>query len=350
MNQVQIGSHILGANRPPLIVAELSGNHNGSLDRALRIIDAAADAGAHAVKFQTYTPDTMTIDIREREFKIKDQNSLWSGRNLYDLYREAHTPWEWHEALVRRARDRGLLWFSSPFDKSAVTFLEGLEAPAYKISSFEILDLPLIESAARTGKPVIISTGMASISEIAAAVDTVKKSGNDQLVLLQCTSNYPAHPAHARIRNIPLLRDLFQCPVGLSDHTAGIGVAVGAVVLGAVMLEKHFTDTRSNKGVDSEFSMDSTEMAALVSEALTAYEACADSGFGPTDSEKSSLVFRRTLYVVKDMMEGEAFTEENLRSIRPGLGLPPGHLPNLIGRTAKKPIRRGTPLTWDLLA
>jgi N-acetylneuraminate synthase len=349
MKPVRLGDHEVGQGRPPLVVAELSGNHNGSLDRALAIVEAAARAGAQAVKLQTYTAETMTIDLAEREFVVTNPGSLWMGRTLFELYREAHTPWEWHEPLFRRCCELGLLCFSTPFDATAVDFLEGLGVPAYKIASFENTDLPLIRRAAATGKPLIISTGMATLAELDEAVRCARGAGCRDLVLLKCTSTYPADPADSNLATIPHLADLFDLPVGLSDHTPGIGAACASVALGAVLIEKHLTLSRSEGGVDAAFSLEPAELAVLVEETRRGAASMGRIHYGPTPAEEKSLVFRRSIYVVEAMRAGEIFSVSNLRAIRPGLGLPPKYLEGVIGRKVTRDIPRGTPLSWDLI-
>jgi N-acetylneuraminate synthase len=346
---IQIGDRWIGPNHPPFVIAEMSGNHNQSLDRALAIVDAAAEAGAHALKLQTYTADTITLDVRGGDFEIRDQNGLWAGQNLHDLYAKAHTPWDWHGPIMERARKHGMLCFSSPFDESAVDFLEELGAPAYKIASFENNHLPLIRKAAATGKPLIISTGMASLGELEQAVAVAREAGCRDLVLLKCTSTYPATPANTNIRTIPHLRDLFGCQVGLSDHTMGIGVAVAAVALGATVIEKHFTLSRAEGGVDSAFSLEPQELATLVQESVRAWQALGQVRYGPTEAERKSLVFRRSIYVAADIVAGQVFTAENLRIVRPGHGAPPHLLDQLLGRTARRSYCKGTPLSLDEL-
>jgi len=346
---IQIGGVAVGAGFPPLIVAELSGNHNGSLDRALEIVDAVARSGAQALKLQTYTADTMTLDKAEGEFVVSDRASPWYGRTLYSLYREAGTPWEWHEALFKRARDAGLVAFSSAFDATAVDFLESLDVPAYKIASFENVDLPLIRRVAITGKPVILSTGMATLAEIDEAVRTARAAGCQDLILLKCTSSYPAPPGSSNLATIPHLRALFDCPVGLSDHTLGVGAAIASVALGATVIEKHVTLRRAEGGVDSSFSMEPQELALLVSEARSAWQALGIVAMGPTDGEIPSLTFRRSLYICADLRAGDVLTRENLRAIRPGLGLPPKYLDALLGKRVVKAVRRGTPADWPLI-
>jgi len=333
----------------PTVIAEISGNHNQSLERALAIVDAAADAGVDAIKLQTYTADTMTLDIREGEFLISDPKSPWYGRSLYDLYQEAHTPWEWHEPIFERARERGLVAFSTPFDATAVDFLEDLGVPCYKIASFEIVDLPLIRKVASTRKPIILSTGMATVTEIDEAVRTAREGGCPEIVLLKCTSTYPADPSESDLLTIPHMHELFGCQVGLSDHTLGIGVAVAAVALGATVIEKHLTLRRADGGVDATFSLEPHEMRQLVEETRRAQQALGHVRYGPTEHERDSLAFRRSLYVVKDLNPGDFFTEENVQAIRPGYGLPPKCLDAVLGRRARTAAPRGTPVSWDLL-
>lgn len=349
MKTISLGDSTIGLAYPPFIIAEMSGNHNKSLERALEIVDAAAASGAHAVKLQTYTADTMTLDISEREFFIEDPKSLWKGRSLYDLYQEAHTPWEWHKPIFDRCRERGVICFSTPFDATAVDFLEELGTPCYKIASFENTDLPLIRKVASTGKPLIISTGMASISELDEAVRTAREAGCNDIILLKCTSTYPATPESTNILTIPHLRDLFNVQVGLSDHTMGIGVSVAAVALGATVIEKHFTLSRANGGVDASFSMETDELKSLVTETERAWQAMGKISYGPTHSEKVSMQFRRSLYVSRDMVAGEAFDAGNLRIIRPGFGLPPRYYEILLGKRVSRNIRKGTPVSWQLL-
>ncbi|QRP45828.1 pseudaminic acid synthase [Amycolatopsis sp. FDAARGOS 1241] len=349
MSEVRIGAHTLGPDRPPFVIAEMSGNHNGDLDRALAIVDAIADAGAQAVKLQTYRPDTITIDADGPAFRIGDGHSLWGGENLYKLYEKAHTPWEWHEPIFERARSRGLEVFSSPFDPTAVELLESLDAPAYKIASSEIVDLPLVELCARTGKPLVISTGMASVAEIDAAVRTARDAGNDQLVVLGCTASYPASPAESNLRGLPVLAGVTGTLVGLSDHTPGIGAPLAAVALGAVAIEKHVTLARADGGVDSEFSLEPAELAALVVESHRAWEALGRPVIGPRESEKEGLRLRRSLYVVENVRAGDEVTPANVRSIRPAGGLAPAEITNVLGRTFRVDAAKGTALTWDLI-
>lgn len=346
---IKIGTRIVGAGHAPFIIAEMSGNHNQSLERALEIVEAAAKSGAHALKIQTYTPDTMTIDLNEREFHISDPKSLWSGTSLYKLYGEAYTPWEWHKPIFDRARELGVIAFSTPFDHTAVDFLESLDVPCYKIASFENTDLPLIHRVAATGKPLIISTGMASIAELDDTVRVAREAGCKDLILLKCTSTYPATAENTNILTIPHMRDLFGCEVGLSDHTMGVGVSVASVALGATVIEKHFTLSRADGGVDSTFSMEPAEMAQLVLETERAWQALGCVRYGATDAEKKSIQFRRSLYIVQDMEAGDTLTQENLKAIRPGLGLPTKYLDTFLGKKLNQDCKRGTPLSWDLI-
>ena len=346
---IEIDSRLISADHPPFVIAEMSGNHNQSLERALAIVDAAADAGAHAIKLQTYTADTMTLDERGGTFEITDSDSLWSGQNLHDLYKKAYTPWEWHDPIMERARELGLICFSSPFDESAIDFLEDLNVPAYKIASFENNHLPLIAKAAATGKPLIISTGMASLGEIEMAVNTARKAGCKDLILLKCTSTYPATPGNTNISTIPHLKRLFDVEVGLSDHTMGIGVAIAAVAVGASVVEKHFTLARADGGVDSAFSLEPEEMAALAVETKRAWQALGQVRYGPTEAETKSLVFRRSIYVSKDISIGEVFDETNIRIVRPGNGAPPSLYSDIIGKTARRNYLAGTPLSLEQL-
>ena len=346
---MKVQRKLVGAESAPLVIAEMSGNHNQSLERALEIVDAAAKSGAHALKIQTYTAETMTLGISEREFLISDPKSLWKGSSLYELYEKAHTPWEWHEAIFDRAKNHKMLAFSTPFDNTAVDFLENLNVPCYKIASFENTDLPLIRYVAATGKPMIISTGMATFAELDETVEAAKSAGCKDLVLLKCTSTYPSTPDDSNILTIHEMRQRYGCEIGLSDHTMGIGVAVAAVALGATVIEKHFTLDRADGGVDSTFSMEPGEMAQLVIETERAWQAMGKVHDGPTEKEKLSLVFRRSLYVVEDIKAGETLTERNVRAIRPGYGLAPKFYEQVLGKKAKKDIARGTPLAQDLI-
>lgn len=348
-DSIKIGNRLIGKNHPPFVIAEMSGNHNQSLERALEIVEAAAKTGAHALKIQTYTPDTMTLDLDEREFHISDPNSLWAGTSLYKLYGEAYTPWEWHKPIFDRARELGMIPFSTPFDDTAVDFLETLDMDCYKIASFENTDLPLIRRVAATGKPMIISTGMASVAELDETVRAAREAGCKDLILLKCTSTYPATPENTNILTIPHLRGLFDCEVGLSDHTMGVGVSVASVALGASVIEKHFTLSRADGGVDSSFSMEPDEMRSLVIESERAWQALGKISYGATEKEKKSLVFRRSLYIAQDMKAGEVLSPKNLRAIRPGLGLPPKHYEMVLGQTVKQDVKAGTALSWNLI-
>jgi pseudaminic acid synthase len=347
--EFKIAGRSIGQDRSPFVIAEMSGNHNQSLERALEIVAAAASSGAHALKIQTYTPDTMTLDLNEREFHISDPKSPWSGTSLYKLYGEAHTPWDWHKPIFDRARELGMIAFSTPFDDTAVDFLEELGVPCYKIASFENTDLPLIRRTAATGKPLIVSTGMASVAELDETVTAAREAGCKDLVLLKCTSTYPSTPVNTNLHTIPHLRELFQCEVGLSDHTMGIGVSVGSIALGASVIEKHFTLRRADGGVDSSFSMEPAEMAQLVVETERAWQALGRVSYGPTEAEKKSLLFRRSLYVVRDLNAGDLLTPDNLRAIRPGLGLPTKFLPQVLGKRVNRNTAKGTPFDWSLI-
>lgn len=358
---IRIAGREIGPNARPYLIAEMSGNHNHSLDRALQIVDAAAAAGADAIKLQTYTAETMTLNLRRPGFVIDDPNSLWTGRQLYELYDEAHTPWEWHAPIIERARRHGLHCFSTPFDDTAVDFLETLDVPAHKIASFECTDLPLIRKVAGTGKPMIISTGMATLGEIDEAVRTAHASGCRQIVLLKCTSTYPATPDSTNVRTVAHLRQAFgeddlqqqqglSVEVGLSDHTMGCGAAIAAVALGAVLIEKHFTLARADGGVDSTFSLEPAEFALLRSESERAWQSLGRVTYGGTAAEEKSRAFRRSLYVAAAMKAGEAFTPANLRIVRPGFGLPPKFYDTLLGKRINRDAEAGTALSWDLLA
>jgi len=346
---LNIGNRPVGPGAPPLIIAELSGNHNQSLERALAIVDAAVGAGAHAIKLQTYTADTMTLDLSEGDFLITEPSSPWAGQSLYALYREAHTPWAWHAPIMERCRQHEVLCFSTPFDASSVDFLESLDVPAYKVASFEIVDIPLLRHIARTGKPVIVSTGMATVAEIDEAVRTLRSHGSGDLVLLKCTSTYPASPTASNILTIPHMRALFGAQAGLSDHTGGIGAAIAAIAHGAVVIEKHVTLRRSDGGVDAAFSLEPEELASLVIESERAWQALGGVHYGLTEGERSSLRFRRSLYAVRDIQAGEPLTTENVRAIRPGFGLSPRYLDQVLGLAAGVALPRGTALDWPLL-
>jgi N-acetylneuraminate synthase len=344
---ITIAGRPIGPEHEPFVICELSGNHNGSLERALLMVDAAAATGCDAIKLQTYTPDTITMDHDGPEFRIN--GGLWDGRTLYDLYGEAHTPYAWHEAIFERARDRGVICFSTPFDESAVDLLESLGAPAYKIASFEAVDLPLIARVARTGKPMIVSTGMANLEEIGAAVDCARVNGCEELVLLHCISAYPAPAEESNLRTVPDLAARFGVVAGLSDHTMGTAAAVASVVLGGSVVEKHFTLARADGGPDAAFSLEPAEFRALVDDCKTAWRALGRAGYDLKGSERGNLQFRRSLYVVADVEAGQPLTEAHVRSIRPGFGLPPGALGEVLGRPAVRPLKRGEPLAWDMV-
>jgi pseudaminic acid synthase len=348
-NTIRIADFTISAGSRPFIIAEMSGNHNQSLERALAIVDAASEAGAHAIKLQTYTPDTMTIDIKGGLFDINDSSSLWAGRNLYELYKEAHTPWEWHRPIFEHAKKKGLIVFSTPFDETAVDFLEELDVVAYKIASFENTDFPLLKKIASTGKPVIMSTGLSNISDIDEAVRLLRSEGCKDIVLLKCTSTYPASPESTNLLTIPHLGKMFNVHVGLSDHTMGIGAAVASVALGARVIEKHFTLRRADGGVDSAFSLEPEELKQLVIESERAFLALGSVYYGIQEDEKKSLRYKRSVYAVKNIKQGEIFTSENIRVIRPGNGLPPKYYERLIGRHAPADISAGTPLSWEVL-
>lgn len=345
---IAIAGRKIGPDHEPYVVCELSGNHNGDLGRALRLLDAAAATGADAIKIQTYTPDTITLDHDAPEFRLK--GGLWDGRTLHDLYAEAHTPYEWHGALFERARTLGVTLFSTPFDETAVDLLEGLDCPAYKIASFEAVDLPLIARVAATGKPMILSTGMANLDEIGEAVETARTGGAGGLVLLHCTSAYPAPLKDADVRTAPDLAARFGCVGGLSDHTPGTAASVAAVALGASLIEKHFTLARADGGPDAGFSLEPDEFSALVRDCKAAWAALGQVRYTQAGSEAGNAAFRRSLYVVADLAAGEIVTGDHVRSIRPGFGLAPKHLPDVIGRKAARDLKRGERLRWDMLA
>lgn len=349
MKTITIGEKTIGPGLPPFIIAEMSGNHGQSKEKAMALIDAAAETGAHAIKFQTYTPDTITLDVHDNEFFIADSDSLWEGNSLYNLYKEAMTPWEWHKELFDYATSKGLIAFSTPFDLSAVDFLETLNPPCYKIASFENIDHGLLAKVAQTGKPVIVSTGMATQAELAESVEVLRENGCKDLILLKCTSNYPARPVDANLKTIPHLSELFDCQVGLSDHTPGVGVAVAAVALGATVVEKHFVLDRSGGEVDAAFSLEPHEIKLLVEETERAAVALGKVTYGATEKEKASTVHRRSLYIAQDIEAGTVLTEKNLRSVRPGLGLPPKYLNRLLGKPVTRSVKKGTPMSWDLI-
>lgn len=346
---INIGQRLIGPGHRPYLIAEMSGNHNQSLDRALQIVDAAARSGADAIKLQTYTAQTMTLNTRAPGFVIEDPNSLWAGRQLYDLYDEAHTPWDWHQPIMARAASHGMHCFSTPFDDTAVDFLESLNVPAYKIASFECTDLPLIRKVASTGKPMIISTGMAKLAEIDDAVRTAREAGCTQIILLKCTSTYPATPANTNITTIPNLRAATGCQVGLSDHTMGCGVSVASVAFGATVIEKHFTLRRADGGVDSTFSMEPEEFAQLRVESERAWQSLGQVTYGGTLAEEKSRVFRRSLYISADLKAGERLSKSNVRIIRPGYGLPPKYYETILGKRVNRDVAIGTAVAWDLL-
>lgn len=341
---VRIGNVEVGANCPPMIVAELSGNHNQSLDRALQMVDEAASSGAHAIKLQTYTPDTMTIPSNDEAFIVKSPSSLWYGRNLYDLYKQAHTPWEWHEPIFKRAQEAGIIGFSSAFDVTSVRFLESINTPAYKIASFECCDLRLLETIAKTGKPVIISSGMAESEEIDIAITTLKRNGCDNIVLLKCTSSYPAAASDSNLRTIPDLKAKFDCEIGLSDHTLGTAVSIAAVALGAVLIEKHFTLDKSDGGVDSEFSIDSKELSSLVADTRTCWEALGEVSYGPTESERANRYYRRSMFAANDIQKGQVIGSNDVLSLRPALGMDSKYIKKIIDRKASRFISAFEPL------
>lgn len=349
MTDFSIGEFKIGRNHKPIVIAEMSGNHNQSLDRALEITEAAALTGAQVLKLQTYTSDTMTLDVSGGDFFIDDKNSLWDGHSLYELYKIAHTPWEWHEPIMKRANELGMICFSTPFDETAVDFLEDLDVPVYKIASFENAHLPLIEKVASTGKPIIVSTGMATISELSKTVGIIRDAGCDKLILLKCTSAYPASPENSNLLTIPHLRELFECEVGLSDHTMGIGSAISAIALGACVIEKHFTLNREDGGVDSAFSLEPEEMKSLVVETERAWQSLGKISYGPIESEKGSMIFRRSIYISNDMKKGDVFTNKNLRIVRPGMGLSPKYYDKMLGLQINRDAKKGTALTWEMI-
>ena len=348
MPTVTIQSRKIGIDNSPFIIAEMSGNHNQSLERALAIVDAASSAGVHALKLQTYTAKTMTLDIHRGEFTIDDPQSQWHGRSLYGLYKSSHTPWEWHKPIFERARQLKLIVFSTPFDETAVDFLETFEVPCYKIASFENVDIPLIRKVASTGKPVIISTGMATLGELEEAVRTLRENGCCNIILLKCSSTYPATSEQSNIATIPHMRELFDCEVGLSDHTLGLGVSIASVAIGATVIERHFTLSRADGGVDAAFSIEPHEMKSLVRETKSAWQALGHIRYGPTEKEEKSLMFRRSLYIVKDINAGDKLTKSNMRSLRPGFGLHPRFYEIVLGKKVNKSVKAGTAVNWSL--
>jgi len=347
MNDIKIGNFTIGINHKPFIIAEMSGNHNQSLERALELVDAAADAGAHALKLQTYTADTITM---KGAYTIHDKNSLWDGKELHELYNTAHTPWEWHKAIFDRATEKGMEAFSSPFDETAVDFLESLNVPAYKIASFENTHHPLLRKVAKTGKPVIVSTGVSTLEDIIESVEVLRKAGCNDIILLKCTSTYPATPENTNLITIPDLQEKHKCIIGLSDHTMGTGVSVAAVALGARVIEKHFTLRRADGGVDSAFSLEPEELKALVVESERAFLALGKVFYGIQKAEEKSVLYKRSIYLSKDIKKGETFSTDNLRIIRPALGLAPKYWEDVLGKIAKEDLKAGTPLmmgTWE---
>lgn len=348
-NVIKIGRFSVGPSHEPFVVAEMSGNHNRSLQRALDIVDVAAKTGAHAIKLQTYTADTMTLDCKTGPYLISDKNSLWYGKTLYEVYQDAATPYEWHRPIMERCKELGIECFSTPFDESAVDFLETLQVSCYKIASFELTDLPLIKKVAKTGKPMIMSTGMATLGEISEAVQTARGNGCQSIILLKCTSTYPATASDSNITTIPHLAQSFGTQVGISDHTMGVGVSVAAVALGATFIEKHFTLRRADGGVDSAFSMEPDEMTLLVKESKIAWQAKGSVVYGGSENEQKSKVYRRGLVVAHDIKAGTVLTRENLKCLRPGLGLEPKYYEGALGRKILKDASKGTPLTWELI-
>jgi pseudaminic acid synthase len=349
MHDIQIGDRLVGAGHEPFVIAELSGNHSQQLDIALAMVDAAAQAGAHAIKLQTYTADSMTLDVESDDFVIQEQDSLWNGEKLHALYQKAATPYEWHQPLFDKAKSLGMLAFSSPFDEQAVDFLDDLNVPCFKIASFELTDLPLIRKAASKKKPLILSTGMASLTEIEQAMNVAKLAGCDDIILLKCTSTYPALASNTNLNTIPHLRDAFGCQVGLSDHTAGIGASIAAVALGASVIEKHFVLDRNAGGVDAAFSLEPQELTLLVSETKTAWQAMGEVRYGGTAAEEMSKQYRRSIYVCRDIGAGETFSADNLKIVRPAFGLAPKHWDNVLGKVAKQDLPLGTALGWEHL-
>lgn len=333
----------------PFIIAEMSGNHNQSLEKALKIVDLAAEAGVDAIKLQTYTPDTLTLNVDDGDFFIADASNIWKGTSLYKLYSKAYTPWEWHEEIFKRAEEKGIKCFSTPFDFTAIEFLEKLNCPCYKIASFENNDLPFIKEAAKTGKPLIISIGMASLSDIDRLLDTAYSNGCKDVTLLKCTSNYPASPEGSNLLTIPHLKETFGTRVGISDHTLGIGVSLASIALGGTVIEKHFTDSRASGGVDSTFSMEPNEMKMLVDESKSIWQALGHIKYGPSEQEKDSVKYRRSLYFAKDLTEGQTISEEDIKSIRPGFGLKPEYKEIILGRKVKSNVKKGTPVSWNLV-
>lgn len=348
MKEIKIANRWVGPSHPPFIVAELSGNHQHSLEKTLQLVDAAKEAGAHAVKIQTYTPDTITLNVNSEEFRITEPSSLWNGRSLYDLYQEAHLPWEWHQAIFDRCSKLGLIAFSSPFDETAVDFLETLNVPCYKIASPEIVDIPLIKKVAALGKPVILSTGASTLLEIEEAVEAVKSVGCKDLIVLKCTASYPCQPKDLNLLTIPHMASALDVLVGLSDHSSGIGPAIASIALGACLIEKHFIISRYDETVDSAFSMEPNELKQLVQEAERAWLSKGEIHYGPLPVEKVSFSHRPSLYFVEDIQTGAVVKASHVRSVRPSKGLPPKEIDNVIGLTLRQSVKKGTPVSWNL--
>ena len=349
MKDIVIQNRVIGLSHKPFIIAEMSGNHNQSLEKALEIVKEAHKCGADAIKLQTYTPDTMTINSSGGLFTITDKDSLWYGRDLYELYKEAYTPWEWHQQIFDLARELGIIIFSTPFDETSVDFLEELDVPAYKIASFENTDWPLLRKVAKTKKPIIISLGGATLSNISESIAVLKDNGCEDLILLKCTSTYPASPETTNLKTIPHLREMFNCQVGLSDHTLGVGVAIASVSFGVTVIEKHFTLDRSEGGVDSAFSIEPYELKSLVEESAKVHDAIGTVNYGILEAERSSLRFKRSIYIVKDIKEGEELTKDNIKIIRPGDGLETKYFETVIGKKTRCSIAKGSPLSWDMI-
>jgi len=350
MKNININSLTIGLNKRPIIIAEMSANHNNSLDRALKIVEHAAKCGADIIKLQTYTPETMTLNIKTKDFIINDKKSLWHKKSLYDLYSIGSTPWEWHRAIFKKAKEKNITCISTPFDETAVDFLEKLNSPAYKIASFENTDALLLKKVARTMKPIILSTGMASLQELSDAVKIIQNEGNNNLILLKCTSTYPAKAKDSNISTIPYMQKIFNCHVGLSDHTHGIGTSIAAVANGARIIEKHFTLSRKDGGIDSKFSLEPNEFKILVKESKQAFKSIGKIHFGPTLNEKPSLKYRRSLYVSEDVKKGQIINRKNIKNIRPGYGLPSKYIDFIIGKKFSKNLKKGTALNWDLIS
>lgn len=346
---IRIGNRTIGTGHQPFIIAEMSGNHNQSLERALAIVDAAAEAGVDALKLQTYSAESMTLNLNGDDFFISDTSSPWKHKSLYELYEQAYTPWEWHQPIFERCQEHGIIGFSTPFDETAVDFLESLNVPMYKIASFENTDFPLIEKVASTGKPIIISSGMATAAELEETVNIARRFGVKDIIVLKCTSTYPAAPVNTNLLTIPHMKDLLHCETGLSDHTLGIGVAVASVAFGATVIEKHFTLSRTDGGVDSSFSLEPAELKNLVEETTRAWQALGTVHYGVSAEEKPSMQYRRSLYITKDIQAGDIFSKENIRAIRPGYGLPPKYLDVFLGKRCSVDLKKGTPVAWEML-